>query len=197
MVLFDEDPVTLIRQTTRNFHTDSDLQAISRITSSLSTLRSARSLRLNAQQTQLSQLSRKAHHLRTTHDADISRHDPAAHASDILALDTEKFRVAKAANELEIEGEKLGSEVYGLKKQLQRLEEQGDEVESAENKAEDEVVLKLGVYRSLGIDAEQDHNTGDFTRAVIRNTAKGNVNVVNLGSKFDRFFYANHFWNSM
>ncbi|THV80432.1 kinetochore protein-like protein spc24 [Aureobasidium pullulans] len=197
MVLFDEDPVTLIRQTTRNFHTDSDLQAISRITSSLSTLRSARSLRLNAQQTQLSQLSRRAHHLRTTHDAEISRHDPAAHASDILALDTEKFRVAKAANELEIEGERLGSEVYGLKKQLQKLEEQGDEVESAENKAEDEVVLKLGVYRSLGIDAEQDHNTGDFTRAVIRNTAKGNVNVVNLDSKFDRFFYANHFWNSM
>ncbi|THX55349.1 kinetochore protein-like protein spc24 [Aureobasidium pullulans] len=197
MVLFDEDPVTLIRQTTRNFHTDSDLQAISRITSSLSTLRSARSLRLNAQQTQLSQLSRRAHHLRTTHDAEISRHDPAAHASDILALDTEKFRVAKAANELEIEGERLGSEVYGVKKQLQKLEEQGDEVESAENKAEDEVVLKLGVYRSLGIDAEQDHNTGDFTRAVIRNTAKGNVNVVNLDSKFDRFFYANHFWNSM
>ncbi|THY02071.1 kinetochore protein-like protein spc24 [Aureobasidium pullulans] len=197
MVLFDEDPVTLIRQTTRNFHTDSDLQAISRITSSLSTLRSARSLRLNAQQTQLSQLSRRAHHLRTTHDAEISRHDPAAHASDILALDTEKFRVAKAANELEIEGERLGSEVYGLKKQLQKLEEQGDEVESAENKAEDEVVLKLGVYRSLGIDAEQDHNTSDFTRAVIRNTAKGNVNVVNLDSKFDRFFYANHFWNSM
>jgi len=58
-------------------------------------------------------------------------------------LDTEKFRVAKAANELEIEGERLGSEVYGLKKQLQKLEEQGDEVESAENKAEDEVVYVL------------------------------------------------------
>lgn len=57
--------------------------------------------------------------------------------------------------------------------------------------------LKLGVYRSLGIDAEQDHNTGEFSRAVIRNTAKGSVNVVNLDPKFDRFFYANHFWNSM
>lgn len=34
----------------------------------------------------------------------------------------------------------MGSEVHMLKKQLQRLEEQGDEVESAENKAEDEVV---------------------------------------------------------
>jgi kinetochore protein Spc24 len=57
--------------------------------------------------------------------------------------------------------------------------------------------LKLGVYRSLGIDADQDHNTGDFSRAVIRNTAKGSVNVVNLDPNFDRFFYANHFWNSM
>jgi kinetochore protein Spc24 len=158
MVLFDEDPVTvrlpqrkhlcdtqltttqLIRQTTRNFHTDSDLQSISRIHSSLSTLRSARSLRLNAQHTQLAQLTRKAQHLRATHDSETSRHDPAAHASDILALDTEKFRVAKAANELEIEAERLGSEVYTLKKQLQRLDEQGDELESVENKAEDEVV---------------------------------------------------------
>lgn len=130
----------LIRQTTRNFHTDSDLQSISRIHSSLSTLRSARSLRLNAQHTQLAQLSRKAQHLRATHDSEISRHDPAAHASDILALDTEKFRVAKAANELEIEAERLGSEVYTLKKQLQKLDDQGDELESAENKAEDEVV---------------------------------------------------------
>lgn len=161
MVLFDEDPVTvslylfqrptctpltrpsshqLIRQTTRNFHTDSDLQSISRIASSLATLRSARSLRLNAQHTQLAQLSRKSHHLRTAHDAETSRHDPAAHASDILALDTEKFRVAKAANELEIEGERLGAEAHGLKQTLQRLEDQGDEVESVENKAEDEVV---------------------------------------------------------
>lgn len=130
----------LIRQTTRNFHTDSDLQSISRIHSSLSTLRSARSLRLNAQHTQLAQLSRKAQHLRATHESETSRHDPAAHASDILALDTEKFRVAKAANELEIEAERLGSEVYTLKKQLQKLDDQGDELESAENKAEDEVV---------------------------------------------------------
>jgi kinetochore protein Spc24 len=57
-----------------------------------------------------------------------------------LALDTEKFRVAKAANELEIEAERLGSDVYSLKKQLQKLDDQGDELESAENKAEDEVV---------------------------------------------------------
>ena len=62
---------------------------------------------------------------------------------------------------------------------------------------EDNHRLKLGVYRSLSIDAEQDPNTGDFSRAVIRNTAKGSVNVVNLDPKFDRFFTANHFWNSM
>lgn len=116
------------------------MQSISRISSSLSTLRSARSLRLNAQHTQLAQLTRKAQHLRATHESETSRHDPGAHASDILALDTEKFRVAKAANELEIEGERLGSEVQGLKRTLRTLEEQGDEIESAENKAEDEVV---------------------------------------------------------
>lgn len=55
----------------------------------------------------------------------------------------------------------------------------------------------MKVYRSLGIDAEQDATTGDFTRAVIRNTAKGDVNVVNVDPKFDRFFYANYFWGSL
>lgn len=44
----------------------------------------------------------------------------------------------------------------------------------------------------------QDANTGVFNRAVIRNPAKGDVNVVNVdGSKVDRKFYANMFWDSL
>lgn len=57
--------------------------------------------------------------------------------------------------------------------------------------------LKLQVYRSLGIDVSQDANTGTFNRAVIRNPAKGDVNVVNVDGKVDRSFYANMFWDSL
>jgi len=57
--------------------------------------------------------------------------------------------------------------------------------------------LKLQVYRSLGIDVSQDPNTGVFNRAIIRNPAKGDVNVVNVDSKVERSVYANVFWDSL
>ncbi|KAF1345334.1 Spc24 subunit of Ndc80-domain-containing protein [Delphinella strobiligena] len=195
MVLFDEDPVTLIQQTTSNFHTSSDLSCLSRISSSISTLRSARSLRLQSATQSLSTLCRRAHHKSQELDSDISSHDPAAHASEILALDTEKFRVAKAASDLEIEGERLEGELRTLKRQLRVVEEQGDEGDERERGGEDENVLKLKVYRSLGIECEQDCSTGEVRRAVIRNG--GDVNVVAIDPKFDRFFYAQHFWASL
>lgn len=43
----------------------------------------------------------------------------------------------------------------------------------------------------------QDSNTGVFNRAVIRNPAKGDVNVVNVDGKVDRKVYANMFWESL
>lgn len=57
--------------------------------------------------------------------------------------------------------------------------------------------LKLQFYRSLGIDVSQDSATGDFNRAIIRNTSKGDVNVVSVDGKLSRSFYANMFWDSL
>jgi kinetochore protein Spc24 len=48
----------------------------------------------------------------------------------------------------------------------------------------------------LGIDIEADE-AGNFGKAVIRNSRKGDVHVVNMDPKFSRFFYANYFWSTM
>lgn len=56
--------------------------------------------------------------------------------------------------------------------------------------------LKLKVYRSLGIDVEAD-NAGEYNKAVIRNSRKGDVHVVNVDTKFSKFFYSNYFWQTM
>lgn len=56
--------------------------------------------------------------------------------------------------------------------------------------------LKLKIYRSLGIDAEPD-SSGIYSKAIIRNTVKGDVHTVNIGPKFSRFFYANYFWQNL
>ena len=62
----------------------------------------------------------------------MSSHDSGRHASEIVQLDTRKFRVAKQASELEAESERLEAELERLKIRLADLEEEG--VEGDENK---------------------------------------------------------------
>ncbi|KAL1585497.1 hypothetical protein WHR41_05598 [Cladosporium halotolerans] len=198
MVLFDEDPVTLISETTNQFHIAPDKDSLTRISSSLNALGSNRASRLAAQQNALKSLSRRLNNLHSQHEYEENRHDAGKHASEILALDAEKFRIAKSAYDVEVEGERLEGELAGLKAQLDTLEREGVEGSRRGNGDEgDEVLLKLQVYRSLGVDVSQDANTGTFNRAVIRNPAKGDVNVVNVDGKLDKSFYANMFWDSL
>lgn len=67
-------------------------------------------------------------------------HDSGKHAAEIVELDTKKFRIAKAASELEIESERLESELEMLKERLADLESQGlegDEATRREREADD------------------------------------------------------------
>lgn len=62
---------------------------------------------------------------------------------------------------------------------------------------EDEVVLKLRVYRSLGIDAEVEEGVAaGCGKAVVRGR-NGDIRVVRVDGSMDRFFYARHFWDGL
>lgn len=144
-------------------------------------------------------LSRHLNSLSTQHEEAVAVHDSGKHAAEIVELDTKKFRIAKAASELEIESERLESELEMLKERLVDLESQGlegDETTRREREADDATILRLKIFRSLGVDIEPDE-AGNFSRAVIRNSRKGDVHVVNIDPKFSRFFYANYFWSTM
>ena len=54
----------------------------------------------------------------------------------------------------------------------------------------------MKVYRTLGIDLETD-GAGHYNKAVIRDNAKGDVNVVNIDPKLSSFYYSNYFWQKM
>jgi kinetochore protein Spc24 len=43
---------------------------------------------------------------------------------------------------------------------------------------------------------EQDE-AGNYNKATIGNTKKGDVHVVNIDPKFSKYFYANYFWQTM
>lgn len=150
--------------------------------------------------------------MQSQHAELTATHSSATHASEISRLDTQKFRIAKAASDLEMETERLSSQAADLSARLQELELQGVEGGSSptslsastngaagggRDPVEDEVVLRLKVYRSLGIDIERDDKDGEFTKAIVRNDRKGDVHVVNMDKKFSRFFYANYFWQTL
>ncbi|GAB7365231.1 hypothetical protein MBLNU230_g6317t1 [Neophaeotheca triangularis] len=201
MVLFDESPVTLIHETTTQFHITPDKDSLSRIHNSLHTLRSTRAQNLQAQKTALTALSRRLHNSQAQRRFEEERYDGGKHAAEVLRLDTEKFRVAKGVSEGEIEGERLEGELGALRGVLEGLEREGVEGGSRGSREEggrEGDVLKLQVYRSLGIEATHDQTSGDFTQAVVRNPAKGDVNVLDLEArKLRQGAYADEIWENL
>ncbi|GAB1318780.1 putative kinetochore protein spc24 [Madurella fahalii] len=199
-MLLEEDPSTLIRHTIANFNIAPDKTAVSRVSESLSTLQQARDLRLREAEASLRKLARTLGTLSAQHAELTASHSSAQHASEIARLDTQKFRIAKAASDLEMETERLQAQLAELNARLQELELQGVEG-GAEGggggMVEDEVLLRLKVYRSLGMEIERDTKDGEFSRVVVRNDRKGDVHVVNIDRRFSRFWYANYFWQSL
>ena len=148
------------------------------------------------------ELSRTLNTMQSQHTELIQSHSSTAHASEIAKLDTQKFRTAKAASDAEVEAERAAQQAADLAARLAELEIQGVEGDPAERSrrrdpVDDEILLRLKVYRSLGIDLERDERDGDFAKAVVRNDRKGDVHVVNMDKKFSRFFYANYFWQTL
>lgn len=198
-MLLDEDPAQLIHHTITNFNIAPDKAALSRVNDSLSTLQQSRDLRIRDAETALRKLSRQLATLSSQHREVVTGHDSGRHASEIVELDTRKFRIAKQASELEVEGERLEGELESLKARLADLEDQGvegDDMTRRTREADDPTILRLWLYRSLGITLEQDE-AGNYNKATIGNTRKGDVHVVNIDPKFSKWFYADYFWQTM
>jgi Spc24 subunit of Ndc80 len=117
----------LIHHTIDNFNIQPDKLAIGRINESLSTLKQSRDMRIQDAENALRKLSRNLATLSSQHKETISTHDSVSHAAEISELDTKKFRMAKAASEVEIESERLEGELEELKTRLADLEMQGVE----------------------------------------------------------------------
>ncbi|KAM0669709.1 hypothetical protein ACQRIT_002158 [Beauveria bassiana] len=201
-MLLSEDPATLIRHTIENFNIHPDKLAVSRVGESLSTLQQARDLRLREAESSLKQLARQLSALSQQQASLAAAHAAADHASVISDLDTHKFRTAKAASDAEAEAERVALQAADLAARLQELELQGVEGDlggggKRGDFVDDEVLLRLKVYRSLGIEIERDEESGEWAKAVIRNDRKGDVHVVNMDKKFSRYFYANYFWKTL
>lgn len=121
------DTPQLISQCTSHFKIANDTASLLRINDSLSTLSQFRSQHLQSLKSNLAQLSRTHQTLSANHNHTLSQHNPTNHAAEILKLDTEKFKIAKQASDLEIEGERLQQERDRLAGVAADLEAEGVE----------------------------------------------------------------------
>jgi kinetochore protein Spc24, fungi type len=154
----------------------------------------------------LNTLSRSLAAQQSAYSLTTNTHNPAAHASEILRLDAEKFKIAKDADDAEISLDRCREDLRAAKIALEESSADGSDGRTVESRTgtgaqrereDDEMLLKLKVYRMLGIDVERDEATDEYVRAVVRNRKRGDVSVVNVDPKFSRFFYANWFWNQL
>ena len=96
------------------------------------------------------ELSRNLATISSQHNENLAANNSADHASHIVELDTRKFRIAKAASDLEIESERLEQELEGLKGRLHELDIQGVEgSESAKTRREqDDPTMQVSIRSS-------------------------------------------------
>jgi len=136
------------------------------------------------------------------------------HATSMLSLDREKFSLAKNINELESGSHALETTLSRLREELENVGTEEDL--NKEENADDATMfgsllmcanerLRLKVYRGLGIDLVED-GSGGYSKAVVRkyvstmyltsgNAKNKDVHVVNIESKYSRYFYANYLWD--
>lgn len=102
----------------------------------------------------------------------------------MIALDRQKFRLAKEASDLEIESERLEGEVGTAQGQLSEMESGGGRRRSMVQREEGDGLqsLKIKLYRSLGAEFEGE---GTGRRIVVRNMREGNVEVIVPGRTGD------------
>jgi hypothetical protein len=130
----------LIAQCTSHFKIANDKTSLHRINESLSTLSEFRTQHLRSIQSSLAQLNRTHQTLSANHSHTLSQHNPTNHAAEILRLDTNKFKIAKQASDLEVEGERLQSDLQRLGSVRDELEEEGVEGGAVERPGEDATV---------------------------------------------------------
>ncbi|KAF2668574.1 kinetochore protein-like protein spc24 [Microthyrium microscopicum] len=196
-MLLDEDPASLIANCITNFSTKPDRDCLKRTHAALADLHSQRASLLTSQRTTLASQNRTLANLQNNHAITTKSHNPITHSTEISRLDTAKFRIAKEAHELEIATERLAKEIGGAKRALSEDGEGVGGMAGREEEGADEMLLKLKVYRMLGIDVEADAETGLYNKAVVRSGKKGDVKVVNVDPRFSRYFYANYFWDAL
>lgn len=163
--ILEDEPSELLCSLIDNFNIPNDTRALSRIADNLTKLRSSRQKVQDEHRATLRLLSRKAEIAGSSLESSIAAAKARNHSEKMLIADRENLGLAKSVNELE-------STTHALEGQLARLREELKKIESTDLlgtavEEDDGAALKLRLYRSMGIELEEDES-GIYTKAIVR-----------------------------
>lgn len=178
----------LISSTYKSFSIEDDIGAISRINESLQAARTQRQRRRQESRAILLDLSRSLESVKNQYKA-TQESVEIDHGTRMNALDREKFTLAKGINDLETATHTLESQLSKLQDELTQLDVSPATLPDAfEN--DESTVLKLSVYRDLGIQLKEEG--GVYKKAIVRSANGKDVHIVALESNGRS--YADHLW---
>jgi len=174
------------------FDPSGDVDAVHRIAE---TMRQTEEIRKQGKEESLGvlrALSRKLEIAKTAAARPPGAPDEHTHTQNMVALDREKFALAKNINELEQGVSSLVAGLQQVKDEIVALEAE----EAEEEVPPDQTVLKLQICRSLGIELVEDA-FGNYTKVRICSSPRNDIHTLIIDDKYSRFFYANYLWGMM
>lgn len=187
-----DSPAGLIQQTCGGWNIGSDIQAIRRVNDTLGAFKGIREKQYEDSHAVLKTLTRRLEISNSTDNDEQVLKKKEAYAHKMIALDREKFSLAKTINELEGLTQARENTVQQLK--MEKTSSGDTEVLGARNNAaEDAVHLRLRIYRDLGVELEENDH-GEPEAITARSLSKKSVRKVTVETSGTRFFYSNYLW---
>lgn len=187
----------LLKSTIENFEIDEDLQTFDRIEESKKRLKEKKDRKTEESRDVLRSLSRRLELAKSSAEDSKNSSAQKEAAEETMRLEREKFSLAKSINDLESDYASNYATLEKLKDELELLNNQ-DVVETVSPYVEDSTVLKLKLYRSLGIWFEgEDENIENTNKALVQSTDTNNVHMIHLDQKYSNHFVANYLWERL
>lgn len=191
----EEEYLPLVQYTLENFDIQEDLDKWDNIQNKIRETHNNRRGKLDEMGSTLRSLSRQLELAKASMQEAQSKADTANISQELKNLDKEKFLLAKSINEIEQQNASSLTLIDQLTLELQRLENE-DSSQALTQDIDDAEILKLKVYRSLGIELETASQSQVPTRALIQ-SSNGKIQIFNLDKNYSPSFVSNYLWERL
>lgn len=185
----------IFKNSTQAFDPKHDIEVLSRISETYSTLQRRRKDSLDSQINLLRELSRRLESLKSSvseqqQDLTLS----ASQDNNLLNLEKQKFNLAKQINLLESSNNINSTKLAQLNQELEAILDL-DVLQTSTADIQDSTVLKLNVYKSLGITFDGD-SPDSHKKVLIHSHQSNNIHTLLL-TDYKPYFVSNYIWDKL